>query len=656
MLAKIKDKESEHSVTNTDTFGSTDDLVPTTSTIMPGHKLNDESNQTRGAETLTVPSLFIPGPGLDKLILFKHINTVNSNTACIVSEQLSNQIKTLDLVCKETINSVLYASDTKIPNQKLDLFLILITEKVCQDVTETITKNVKNFENVNNLNVRVASFVKQRSIAAEKWISKNPQFFQLMQEPGDRILVKQFLSFVVESEFSLKLTRKNFRTFGGQQCQLTNPVQMTAIFSEYFPKWETKLETIPNYDRVLDNLLYSTDNDGYSKKGGTEGYFGEIKFFWERVLKFTQNCSGVLIKGFDQVKVNSIMDAYYNYGMSFEIDWLYCGVERIVAFEIGVANNFENPSSAIMNKISQVVKKILPSFQLFMATFFHTAGEMSSELREQDTGTFIQNFVTENLQIVIYLPNVSIENAHVAFNSIRSRMVEFTAGKKVPQSFQFLFESMQKPRSPFDQILFLLPSDPNLNTEVPKLFTLDKQFNLQESSTTVCELLSRENLAQNNEKRSILKYFSALFTYSSLIFKGSLQKVEKEAMKLEERYKQSNQEWALKNKSHQTKTFMDIILSPQQYRILNEDKQRVCVIGEPGCGKTSLLLAKLMKSVYDKETEKVIFAVAEEKELFHKFLLKFVEENIEVGLQSKVKILTYERENNNFLQMSMELL
>ncbi|XP_075240268.1 uncharacterized protein LOC142335824 [Convolutriloba macropyga] len=90
----------------------------------------------------------------------------------------------------------------------------------------------------------------------------------------------------------------------------------------------------------------------------------------------------------------------------------------------------------------------------------------------------------------------------------------------------------------------------------------------------------------------------------------------------------------------------NLILSPQQYRILFDSKKTHLIItGQPGSGKTTLLLAKCEELTYSESLEKIYFIYSEEKILFKKYLKKALGKCCSRRLENEITLVGLQPQN-----------
>ena len=97
-----------------------------------------------------------------------------------------------------------------------------------------------------------------------------------------------------------------------------------------------------------------------------------------------------------------------------------------------------------------------------------------------------------------------------------------------------------------------------------------------------------------------------------------------------------------------SKIHPDLILSPQQKRILEEKKRFLVLLGEPGCGKTSLLLARALNAAEDPNVENIFFSIPKTKIPMRRWLEKFISSSSSVNLKKKWKVIEFSQFNKHF--------
>ena len=150
---------------------------------------------------------------------------------------------------------------------------------------------------------------------------------------------------------------------GGDPVSINQIEKVVETFKYFFPDRERKLESIPSFNRMLDNMLYCYTEEGdLGKFNDYSIYLGEVKLFSELLLAKIEKSCGVLIRGFSNEHLKTIATMPENTKIpNFEIDWFCLGKEHIVAFEVGLSENPEKAKqSSVSNKLKQCLTKIIP--------------------------------------------------------------------------------------------------------------------------------------------------------------------------------------------------------------------------------------------------------------------------------------------------------
>ncbi|XP_063725104.1 uncharacterized protein LOC134853097 isoform X2 [Symsagittifera roscoffensis] len=340
----------------------------------------------------------------------------------------------------------------------------------------------------------------------------------------------------------------------------------------------------------------------------------------------------------------------------FETDWLYIGNEIIIAIEIGLSDTKQQTKnsncSTISNKITQALKRTIPHFQAILFSLFAASEKQKTE-KEID-------FIMRVFKVVILLPNITFSQFQKAIDKLKAK-----------QGQTKLFNLLEFNEQFWSTNLFIVLQQDGQSEYV---FRIDKNLALcsikrrPSSDILGCHSNSTNwtNLESNDSRLSKTNSFSDLFTsksssqseifreISALITLSSLNAIELSQDKLsnrdvDERYRKSFKNWKPKQ-NNLTYTGQDFILSPEQHRILsNADLSFLLISGEPGSGKTSLLLAKCQMLAEDDDVKIIYFLVNHRKVSFLDFLKGIIDKNGSDLLKKKMIIIAVEEDYHTSL-------
>ena len=161
-------------------------------------------------------------------------------------------------------------------------------------------------------------------------------------------------------------------------------------------------------------------------------------------------------------------------------------------------------------------------------------------------------------------------------------------------------------------------------TKAPDLYyftSTDSVWHLEKSNISTQKIFSCNPFTSWSK---IIQFIAGLFTFGFLISNCCIQKPQSDQILPWNRKIISEHCKLQKRIPHP-----QLVLSPQQLRILEENKRRIYIVGEPGTGKTMLLLTKMFEAAKDPNVDHVLFFYPDAKSEFSKLLKKFVQESIE---------------------------
>ena len=599
--------------------------------------------------------LFIPAPNFSKIVLIKIIHDRSGdNLDNLIGNPITSQLNRLNLIFKNE-------RAEKIPIAVLIIFKVEDQKNQANKVNKTdsnkapenyaaILDQIKQFvikKEFNKLEIEFHFILKNSDPALErKQKQKLKQAFADSREIP-RAIKESIFEFLGKRdiEIDLQITPKKFKKIGSAEITLTDFDEVVYMYKLYFPAKDHRLEIQPSILQIKETLLYKTGQRG-ELLDGSDGYIGELKEFLESFVAKVSKPVGLLIKAYKNMQLNAILHRPF-FNNRFDIDWIYCGHKMILAFEIGRTNSPENPTTAILNKLQQVLSKSLPTMYLALHAIFRSFPEnVSGSQDDEEFSKRYWEFIKRCFRFVIFFPNLSAEQF---VEILQTAKEPFKVGKQKAVLYRKIFGLISSTNeNRLSNILFLLHED-LYSPAKPKTFYVDQDLKVSESPVQVTDVLqTKVNYRQPKLKYKQLEFVSGIFALSTLIKKEIFpSSVEKALIPRDENYLQERKRSSKQTKLEDNESdFLDVVLSPQQHRILSENKRRVFVAGEPGSGKTALLLARAKIAANDSEIEHILFAVPEGKTEFKTFLLDFVNKPGHEKLKNKFMLVTTEEMAN----------
>ena len=368
------------------------------------------------------------------------------------------------------------------------------------------------------------------------------------------------------------------------------------------------------------------------------------------MAKIEKSC-GVLIRGFSNEHLKTIATLpEYSKIPNFEIDWLYLGKEHIVAFEVGLSENPEKAKqSSVSNKLKQCLTKIIPQMQLILCSFWG--------LYSKNDTTSIGDLLKNTLKVVVCLPNIKHDIFVSQITSIKKEVTK-TWDTNCSSELALLVERNRAQVSNYLSFLVCNSSSNDLvwlkiNDQL-NVVKCDKPIDdlfdrkTDPSESVLCkfydvEIGSEDSLA--TLKHTFIDYVSACLASAALSMSAFISdqnmRIEKAALDVDERYQKSFKVWRNKNfgENFDDHPQFNFVLSPQQHRILlDQSISHLILTGQPGTGKTLLLLAKCEQLASRKDFDRIFYFYDKNRRLFRKHLDSLVERSCSQELKSKLII------------------
>ena len=587
-----------------------------------------ENSDHINTEKISQGFMFIPAPNFDKVVIVKNVIDISEDDSIsILSRSILDEIDHLNNVvchlnekmnfCQDKLSVRLflcYNSKVKksphFPNLESTLF-----SKISETdyVNLEITVQFLGKKDLKKRILRTVNETKDVIPRAQKIVQSLPNNLAqgLIFHCFETIPLNDLYHL---SRQQVKLLSKEPETFD----QVDKVIQ---LFDFYFPARREKLQTVPYFDQVEGEMVYKHNVEGKIDTS-SEYYcqFGEMRLLFEKMSAKFRSPRGILLKSFSNDHLRRILDFQHLTPQQFEIDGLYLGCDCIIAFEVCEPDATERPGHAICNKIIKVIEKILPQMQLILYSFYVSYQHSRSQQVESSF-----NFLEKSLKIIVYLPYVTYDKFESEIEMIRYELqFPTTTNKQLPPevlaNLKMIFELMRKKQHLLNLLQFLIEDSDNRNEL--KLVQLSKDFQVLDSELYIGDIFNDSC----SEENSMINYFHSLFCFARL---SDTEKVNDACFQL--RVSEVNSLCNSFGLGHNeaseevtvAKTFSNLVLSPQQHRILSErDKTHLLIRGQPGSGKTTLILAKCEQMASSMEFTKIYFLYDKRKLLFQKYLEK----------------------------------
>ena len=590
----------------------------------PTEVLEKVANETGSAENSSQGCLYIPDPYFDRIIVIKSVSDLSRSDAA----------QTIINSCLHQLLSIKYVvtqANVRSPPE-VHLFLCHPSKLTKSEKIAEIEKKLTSGSRFPQIDFRVDSFeeslLKQR---VEKFISTS----KLRHGMPSKIVQYYLENSQDVSGYLIKT--EEMKLLNSELSSLHDVDRVTEVLDFHFPDRRTKLQSIPHINQIEDNMLYCVTEEGELGRLCEYGsYMGEIQIFCQQLLRKLEEPTGILLKSFSQKHLESIINSAHIKPKEFQMDWVYLGSGKIVVFEVGLSEDPTKPWQTFQNKVSQSLTKHLPQMQLIMCSvwqFFHGSDKRLSP-----------DYLKQILQVCIYCLQLKTESLDQMAQNIKSILAP---GDKTASERKFGAILMTEKQNLLDYITFLVSDDTEKGLCLCKL---DSNFELIPCDTTPQTIF--ENSSQTEDK--YIDYLSTLLIIASLnsVHPQGRGATDSCALDVDQRYRPSFQKWATKDKSANTSQTVNldfqIVLSPQQHKILSDhEKTHLIITGQPGTGKTSLLLAKCKIMLENDSIEQILFLYDERKTHFRKLLDKFLKTMFHVNLHSKLNIIGI---NNEYLK------
>ena len=585
--------------------------------------------------------VYIPAPKFDKLFILKIVSRENSveNLKLNLFQSISGQLLVLDKNFENEMNEkfsvcVLFLCVVnKMSNDEVATYnevAGILKEKIASFASENLSNLTLEFENV--IKRRKSPGIgfgpqrqKFRDIVCNQTLSSND-----FQEKNIEDFIRKF-----DYQIPIEISSKEFKNPGAGEISLSDFYSVVYLYKIFFPGKDTNLETLPHFLNIRDNLLDKTDSSGNLLEN-FDGFFGEMNNFWVNFVSNVPKPVGLLIKSFNEKNINSILSQSI-FNSKFEVDWLYCGHEMILMFEVGRTKNPTSPISTVFNKLEQVLNKLMPTMGMVLTILYNQLRSLSATNKNE---TFSQ-FAERIFKYVIFFPNMPSDIFVQLFADLNKQPIATADMKQLRRLIRNC--GQEKLRN----LLFLLHNDPHVPGAGVKTYYLNSEFEIIESEVQVSEIMQFK-AEQTNDQNLITDYMSALLAFSCLIEKNLLSSPNYQSSNTSSNETRNScnltffEQASKYGPNNARLKFLDVILSPQQQRILTENRRRVLIAGEPGSGKSALLLARAKKAAQDDNIHHVIFSTPAGKIEFKGFLSCFIKQPGNELLKQKFRFISFE--------------
>ncbi|XP_075255707.1 uncharacterized protein LOC142348295 [Convolutriloba macropyga] len=605
----------------------------------------DTNSNQISDEKMSQGCVFFPST-FDRVIVVKYVSKLsNDESVNYVLRSIEHQLDDLSNVVRQVNGNLDIAAGQSLPVQ----MIICLPSKVKKSGNFTkfqtsfvvMMEDESKFPNIKQSGVAIdeKTLKKEITTSLKTVCSQKSDIFSKLISFYDQKLNKEQL---------YELSSENCKFMNNQFSRIGEVDDIIQLYNFYFPNRMSELESIPHFNQITDNMLYNyTDEGDPGKLPDYASYMGEVRLFSELLLSKLENPSGILIKAFSNVHLKTLMSPDGLQPQNFEIDWLYLGNGKIVVFEVGMSENPEEPKRPIQNKISQCITKIIPQMQLILYSFWAPYQQkIDSERKNFD------QFLEDNLRVIIFLPEVGYRAFAREIESIGATLNNYSHLSKKQRADDFIID-LQRNRLQVTKWLTFLVGGDKACDEL-KLFRITDDFNVAESLHSIDEVFQNSSSLED----SLSTYACSLFSVAGLnVVQLENGHVDKNALDVDQRYlpffaRWFNKKVNIKNEPDLTdtdkKANFNLVLSPQQHRILSDSsKSHLIVSGQPGSGKTTLILAKCEQMAELDSVEEIFFLYDKDKRLFRNYLDRLIKSNCSQIMNRKMTIQAMDPDNDD---------
>ena len=357
-------------------------------------------------------------------------------------------------------------------------------------------------------------------------------------------------------------------------CIGLNEAGLNLISEKYFSSWKQELITVPNFDRIKSGLLYDTDKDfGRLHTRSCNEYIGEMQNFWKEFVALLDSPVGLLMKKYTNNLLSKKLEVPYD--EVFEFDWLFFIKSQLIVFETGRTTKFENPATTVEKKIIQIFRKLLPKIHFIVWCLLRQCGN-NAELSAEEFDRKVENFLREKVKLMVFFPNIN----------------KTTVGQVLPKVWRDFVKLRKVADLAWSHVYFLV--QPSFGTKkLPALLKFRSDITTEEirEQTLISMFKCDENFDpfEQPEFQSQFKELASLFALGYFINgQRQIEEFAKNPLSVDEKFVDDQKQFVKKEAKSQRMRLeqLNVTLSPQQHRILNENRKFLLLTGEPGAGKT----------------------------------------------------------------------
>ena len=367
---------------------------------------------------------------------------------------------------------------------------------------------------------------------------------------------------------------------------------LAEFYDNYLSESSSKLITIPDFDRIESTKLYPKSSSSNAKHYECPGlhpgrelnsHIGEFDRFWPHFKVWFPNTKGVLMHSYSQDQLLPLLENENIF--SFEFDWMYWSANKVLLFEVSMGK-----------KIGPKLKQVFERHFTVLRILLHFFSTLTSKKYEE--------FFSKLFAFVIFCADINHEQLQDQVESAIKGSKKYWSNYQILDSLYFVGNTnCQSKTNPFWKF------DP-----------IDRKTGKKTSSGKIvsCKM---EFLSLTETEREFLKSLACLFSIGYFtkqnieVLQPSLQtqdSLRSRFIKCQQKY--LNKFLKTRDMNAHTSTFLDkldVILSPQQFRIILDDPKILLCTAEAGSGKTQLLLAKALQGALDEDVDTVYFCIPE---------------------------------------------
>ena len=587
---------------------------------------------SQGDERRKKSSIYIPSTNFrGKFVIIKFINIMGDMDGIIL--QSFQQIGDLDRFFLTTAagreiapcyflfvisikRSKSIEVDEKIEKIKMSLL------STCKSVgLGKINLQVRHVTKIDNNNVLTKP--QKQAMLAIVW-DCTEELFGGLPSPFIEALVNSTPQFKYLELSDVRYNRNEFELHNG--FSLRSLEDVVSVFQNFLSCAEKDILFFPDFDSTPGSVLDQTTASGCLDISTLDGFLGEEVDFTEKLLGRLDKPKGLFIRRYSLKELNAVLKRPYT--LNFEFDYIFCSSNKIYGIEVSRSKMLEDPRSCIERKLCSVFSKMLPRLCLILASWLYN---VNVNLNLEQRTNFVENVV----EFVIYFTNISAAEVKDCLKNCQIDM------KKVWKVLEVT------PSIVIQKVTILCHENGSFDTKLPssyKLMRNDSFWTLEWSNITTQDIFS--DIHQKDDKNlnfqlHLIQYLSGLLSFGFLAQNFSIYQPEMQPL-----------DWDTKMNAKEYQC-PNIILSPQQKKILKSTHRYLFLLGEPGSGKTMLLFAKALEAAKDPGVEHIVFFYPNTKTEFEKNLKQFIENANSPLLKEKARCIKITELNAFFSQINL---